>query len=184
MAFFFVTSSIRSCRTSRESSFTTVAAAERFVRMRMAGKQKDLMGLVEFGNQAYVVTPFTSDYDNILLSLSLIGDFGEFLRFPDQGTMIARAIEQYYGHDFSIDGILHEIETGEVDYQSLQASGDAYSQPVVRLIAALLADAVERKGGVIHEQTAARPPTTRRSRPSGSNSFTSSIGASGSAARP
>src|SRR3954468_925952 len=65
-------------------------------------------------------------------------------------TEIARAIEQYYGHDFSIDGILHEIETGEVDYQSLQASGDAYSQPVVRLISALLADAVERSPSDIH----------------------------------
>jgi type II secretory ATPase GspE/PulE/Tfp pilus assembly ATPase PilB-like protein len=65
-------------------------------------------------------------------------------------TEIARAIDQYYGHDFSIDGILHEIETGEVDYQSLQASGDAYSQPVVRLIAALLADAVERGSSDIH----------------------------------
>ncbi|HEY6863413.1 MAG TPA: ATPase, T2SS/T4P/T4SS family [Burkholderiales bacterium] len=65
-------------------------------------------------------------------------------------TEIARAIEQYYGHDFSIDGILHEIETGEIDYQSLQASGDAYSQPVVRLISALLADAVERAASDIH----------------------------------
>ena len=27
------------------------------------------MALVEFGNQAYVITPFTSDYDNILLSI-------------------------------------------------------------------------------------------------------------------
>jgi hypothetical protein len=77
--------------------FTTVAAAERFVRMRMAGKQKDLMGLVEFGNQAYVVTPFTSDYDNILLSISLIGDPVEFSMFPDQGTIIAKAIDQIIG---------------------------------------------------------------------------------------
>jgi len=65
-------------------------------------------------------------------------------------TEIARAIEQYYGYDFSIDGILHEIETGEIDYQSLHASGDTYSQPVVRLIAALLADAVERRASDIH----------------------------------
>jgi len=63
---------------------------------------------------------------------------------------IARAIEQFYGHELSIDGILHEIETGEIDYQSLQASGDEYSQPVVRLIAALLADAVERGASDIH----------------------------------
>ena len=65
-------------------------------------------------------------------------------------TEIARAIDQYYGHDFSIDGILHEIETGEVDFQSMQASGDAYSQPVVRLISALLADGVERGASDIH----------------------------------
>ena len=79
---------------SEAAFFTTVAAAERFIKLRMEGKYRDLIALVEFGDQAYVVTPFTSDYDNILLSLSLIGDFGEFLRFPDQGTIIARAIEQ------------------------------------------------------------------------------------------
>ncbi len=79
---------------SEAAFFTTVAAAERFIRLRMEGKYRDLIALVEFGDQAYVVTPFTNDYDNILLSLSLIGDFGEFLRFPDQGTIITRAVEQ------------------------------------------------------------------------------------------
>jgi len=73
--------------------FTTVAAAERFVQRRIEGKYRDLVGLVEFGNEAYVITPFTNDYDNILLSISLIGDPVEFQRFPDQGTIIARAIE-------------------------------------------------------------------------------------------
>jgi type II secretory ATPase GspE/PulE/Tfp pilus assembly ATPase PilB-like protein len=63
---------------------------------------------------------------------------------------IQRAIEQFYGHELSIDGILHEIETGEIDYQSLQSSGDEYSQPVVRLISALLGDAVERSASDIH----------------------------------
>ncbi|MBK5105320.1 MAG: type II/IV secretion system protein [Burkholderiales bacterium] len=65
-------------------------------------------------------------------------------------TEIARAIEQYYGHELSIDGILHEIETGEVDYQSLAGAGEQYSQPVVRLIAALLADAVGKNASDIH----------------------------------
>lgn len=77
--------------------FTTVAAAERFVRLRMKAKYRDLLGLVEFGNQAYVVTPFTSDYDNILLSISLIGDPVEFSMFPDQGTVTAKAIDQITG---------------------------------------------------------------------------------------
>ena len=65
-------------------------------------------------------------------------------------TEISRAIEQCYGHELSIDGILHEIETGEVDYQSLAGAGEQYSQPVVRLIAALLADAVGKNASDIH----------------------------------
>ena len=74
--------------------FTTVAAAEMFIRQRMAGKYHDLISLVEFGADAYVVTPFTNDYDNLLVSLSLIGDWTEFMKFPDQGTTIGLAMEQ------------------------------------------------------------------------------------------
>jgi von Willebrand factor type A domain len=74
--------------------FTTVAAAERFVQMRKNGRYRDLLALVEFGANAYVVTPFTTDYDNLMLSLSLIGDPREFSLFPDQQTLIAAAIEQ------------------------------------------------------------------------------------------
>ena len=55
------------------------------------------MALIEFGNEAYVVTPFTNDYDNILLSISLIGDPVEYSLFPDQGTIIAQAINQSIG---------------------------------------------------------------------------------------
>jgi type IV pilus assembly protein PilB len=63
---------------------------------------------------------------------------------------ILRAIEQFYGFELSIDGILQEIETGEIDYQSLQAGNDEYSHPMVRLIDALLADAVQRRASDIH----------------------------------
>ena len=63
---------------------------------------------------------------------------------------VIHAIDQYFGHELSIDGILHEIETGEIDYQSIASSADAYSQPVVRLIDALLADAVQRSASDIH----------------------------------
>jgi Mg-chelatase subunit ChlD len=74
--------------------FTTVGAARYFIEMRSKGKYRDLMALIEFGDDAYVITPFTTDYDNILLSTSLIGDWQEFMSFPDQGTVIARAVEQ------------------------------------------------------------------------------------------
>ncbi len=74
--------------------FTTVGAARFFIERRMAGKYRDLMGLIEFGDNAYVITPFTNDYENILLSTTLIGDWNEFMAFPDQGTVVARAVEQ------------------------------------------------------------------------------------------
>ena len=63
---------------------------------------------------------------------------------------IEKAIDQFYGFELSVDGILNEIETGEIDYQSLDAESDEYSQPVVRLVNALLADAVKRNASDIH----------------------------------
>jgi len=77
--------------------FTTVGAARYFIERRMSGKYRDLMGLVEFGDSAYVITPFTTDYENILLSTTLIGDWNEFMAFPDQGTVVAKAVEQAVG---------------------------------------------------------------------------------------
>jgi hypothetical protein len=82
---------------TQQAFFTTVAAATRFVDLRRQGRYRDLIALIEFGNRAYVITPFTSDYDNLLLSMSLIGDPSEFHRFPDPGTVIGSAIEQSVG---------------------------------------------------------------------------------------
>ena len=63
---------------------------------------------------------------------------------------IEKAIDQFYGFELSVDGILREIETGEIDYQSLDAETNEYSQPVVRLVNALLSDAVKRGASDIH----------------------------------
>ena len=63
---------------------------------------------------------------------------------------IEKAIDRFYGYELSVDGILNEIETGELDHQSLAAQSDEYSQPVVRLVNALLADAVKRGASDIH----------------------------------
>jgi len=60
---------------------------------------------------------------------------------------IVRAIDQHYGHVLSIDGILTEIETGVSGGAS---SGEGQGQPVVRLIDALLVDAVKRGASDIH----------------------------------
>ncbi len=63
---------------------------------------------------------------------------------------LINAINQFYGFDLSVNGIIREIETGEIDYQSFQAESDEYSQPLVRLVDALLADAVKRDASDIH----------------------------------
>jgi Ca-activated chloride channel family protein len=82
-------------KTQSDTAFSnTMAAAEYFVRMRMKGKYRDLIALEQFGNEAYVITPFTTDYDNLLLSLKMISDVNEWQRFPDQGTIIMKAIDE------------------------------------------------------------------------------------------
>ena len=63
---------------------------------------------------------------------------------------IEKSIDRFYGYELSVDGILNEIETGEIDYRSLAAQSDEYSQPVVRLVDALLSDAVKRGASDIH----------------------------------
>ena len=63
---------------------------------------------------------------------------------------ILRAIDQNYGFELSIDGILHEIEPVDMEYQTLQAGVNEFSQPVMRLIDALLTEAVQQGASDIH----------------------------------
>jgi Ca-activated chloride channel family protein len=74
--------------------YTAVTAAERFVRLRIAGKNSDRLAIIEFGNEAYIVTPFTTDYDNVVLSLRLIGEPRAWNRFNVFGTTIIQGLEQ------------------------------------------------------------------------------------------
>jgi hypothetical protein len=74
--------------------YTAVAAAEDFMKIRMNGPYHDLMALIQFGNYAYVVTPFTNDYQNILLSVGLVGSPKEWGRFDDAGTTIIQGMEE------------------------------------------------------------------------------------------
>ncbi len=63
---------------------------------------------------------------------------------------ISSAIDQFYGYELSIDGILREIETGEADYTNYQGDIEEYSQPLVRLVDVMLSDAVKRGSSDIH----------------------------------
>ena len=66
------------------------------------------------------------------------------------GAEILSAIELFYGHELSIDGILRELETGTLDIASLSHSSEGYSHPVVRLMDSLLADATLRGASDLH----------------------------------
>jgi len=82
------------------------------------------------------------------LRACLKGEFEIELRLAGESE-IERAVEHSYGREFSIDGILREIETGETEPGG-RAAEDEYAHPVVRLVAALLADAVEREASDAH----------------------------------
>ncbi|MES2207423.1 MAG: GspE/PulE family protein [Pseudomonadota bacterium] len=64
---------------------------------------------------------------------------------------VLSAIDRYYGYELSIDSILYEMETGEYDPDFyLTHHNDQYSHPVVRLVNALLSDAVQYNASDIH----------------------------------
>ncbi|MDO8908510.1 MAG: ATPase, T2SS/T4P/T4SS family [Pseudohongiella sp.] len=91
-------------------------------------------------------------FNIVALDQIMAANGGDLKIIPVLGSEadIVRIVEQFYGFELSIDGILQEIETGEVDFDSLQMTNDAYSHPMVRLINALLADAVQREASDIH----------------------------------
>jgi len=65
-------------------------------------------------------------------------------------AQLEATIDQFYDYELSVDGILHEIETGEIDYQSVGTNSHGYTQPVVRLVGALLMDAVKKGVSDMH----------------------------------
>ena len=65
-------------------------------------------------------------------------------------NQIEEAIDRFYGFGLSIDGILQEIETGKTDFHDFRGDENQYSHPMVRLVDALLSDAVKKDTSDIH----------------------------------
>ena len=108
---------------------------------------------ISFDKNTNILSVAMADVFNVLAIDQVIAVLGGTIQIEPVmagETEIVNAIDNWYGFDLSIDGILNEIETGEVDYQSLATSGDEYSQPLVRLVDALLSDAVKRNASDIH----------------------------------
>jgi type IV pilus assembly protein PilB len=100
-----------------------------------------------------VLTLAIADPDNIIALdqvRALLKDEYRLITQLASESDILRGIDQYYGFELSIDGILHEIEPGEMEYQTTQFGVNEFSQPVVRLIDALLTEAVQRGVSDIH----------------------------------
>lgn len=103
--------------------------------------------------QKGVLTVAMSDTFNVVAIdqlRALLGGDLEIAPILAGESEIENAIDQFYGFELSVDGILREIETGQVDYSSLQSDADEYSQPLVRLVDAMLSDAVKKSASDIH----------------------------------
>jgi type II secretory ATPase GspE/PulE/Tfp pilus assembly ATPase PilB-like protein len=108
---------------------------------------------IAFHAQDQVLTVATTEIFNVVAMDQLRAMLGAQIEIKTQLAAEAQLedyIDQFYGYELSVDGILKEIETGEIDYDSLQSGGDEYTQPMVRLVNALLVDAVKRGASDIH----------------------------------
>ena len=108
---------------------------------------------ISYDKAANVLTVAMSDTFNIVAIdqiSAMIGGGIEINTLLAAEADIESSIDQFYGFELTVDGIINEIETGEIDYQSLEAQTDEYSQPLVRLVDSLLADAVKKGSSDIH----------------------------------
>jgi len=108
---------------------------------------------IAYDNERDVLTLATTDMFNVVALDQLKAGLGGHVEIDTLlagDAQLLECIDNFYGFDLSLDGILREIETGEVDYASLNPDTDEYTQPVVRLVGALLTDAVKRRSSDIH----------------------------------
>ncbi len=99
------------------------------------------------------LTVATTEIFNVVVMDQLRALVGQHIEIRSQiaaEAQVEEYIDRFYGYELSVDGILKEIETGEIDYVSLRAGGDEYTQPMVRQVNALLVDAVKRGATDIH----------------------------------
>jgi len=69
-------------------------------------------------------------------------------------TEVQKAIDQYYGHELSIEGILKELESLEAgedeETEYVEQTEGGYLHPLVRLVNALLLDAIKSGASDVH----------------------------------
>jgi len=108
---------------------------------------------IAYDQKYHALTVATTEIFNVVAMDQLRAMLGAQIEIKTQLAAEAQLedyIDQFYGYELSVDGILKEIETGEIDYESLPSGGAEYTQPMVRLVNALLVDAVKRGASDIH----------------------------------
>ena len=126
------------------------AAAIRLIPQEVARRHQVLP--LSFDKNRRILTLAIANPENIIALdqvKALLDDCSLHLLLAGESE-IMHAIDQYYGFELSIEGILQEIEPGEIENPGLQIGVTEFSQPVVRLIDALLSDAVQRGASDIH----------------------------------
>ena len=115
-------------------------------------RRNQVLPIAYSGSEA-LLTIATTEIFNVVVMDQLRALVGPHIEIRSQiaaEAQVEEYIDRFYGYELSVDGILKEIETGEIDYESLRAGGDEYTQPMVRLVNALLVDAVKRGASDIH----------------------------------
>lgn len=108
---------------------------------------------IAFDSESQTLTIAITDMFNVVALdqlRALIGTHIQIELVLASEAQLLEAVDKFYGFELSVGGILDEIETGEIDYQSMALNTDNYTQPVVRLIEALLVDAVKHGASDIH----------------------------------
>lgn len=109
--------------------------------------------VVAVGMVKQTVTVATTDIFNIVVSDQLKRFFPSNYKIQliyASESDIINTIDRYYDYDMSIDGILKEIETGSVEADEQQAMLGDYKSPMVRLVDAILTDAVRVGASDLH----------------------------------
>lgn len=127
------------------------AQALRLIPREMARRHQILpLGFEQQGHTLLVAMSAPEDivaHDQ--LQMLLKGNLAIEVRVAGENEL-KQAIDRCYGHELSLDRILAEIADGKLDEQGLHSSDAEYSQPIVRLIDAILADAVHRHASDLH----------------------------------
>lgn len=130
-----------------------IADAEALGRVPQAFARRHYVLPIAFDAETQTLTIAITDMFNVVALdqlRALIGTFIEIELVLASEAQLLEAVDKFYGFELTVGGILDEIETGEIDYQSLALNTNNYTQPVVRLIEALLVDAVKHGASDIH----------------------------------